>query len=243
MISVTTVLIHPSSLYSEGLGRILVGTPFQIARAFRASETLPHDLSSEQALLFIIGGRDPAEVAKSVVAVAGRFKHARIVVIGERIDGAGVILALEGGAHGYLRDSMSSEALVKSLELVMMDETVLPTEFVRRLPTHLAPIQDSAAADAGETDFREGAHPSLSDRELSILKKLASGSSNKVIANDLSITEATVKVHVKSILRKIHAKNRTQAAIWAVTNRSDAATTEERELVSRAGNGGLQPAR
>jgi two-component system, NarL family, nitrate/nitrite response regulator NarL len=47
---------------------------------------------------------------------------------------------------------------------------------------------------------------------------LALGSSNKVIAYDLSITEATVKVHVKSILRKIHASNRTQAATWAVTN-------------------------
>ncbi len=50
------------------------------------------------------------------------------------------------------------------------------------------------------------------------MKRLSSGLSNKVIANELAITEATVKVHVKSILRKIPARNRTQAAIWALAN-------------------------
>ena len=61
-----------------------------------------------------------------------------------------------------------------------------------------------------------GAH--LSGRELEILRHLANGEPNKVIANDLDITEATVKVHVKGILRKIGAANRTQAAIWAIHN-------------------------
>jgi two-component system nitrate/nitrite response regulator NarL len=56
----------------------------------------------------------------------------------------------------------------------------------------------------------------LSSRELQILGCLVEGASNKVIANQLAITEATVKVHLKSILRKINASNRTQAAIWAL---------------------------
>ena len=59
---------------------------------------------------------------------------------------------------------------------------------------------------------------SLSAREFEILRHLASGRANKVIANDLKITEATVKVHVKGILRKIGATNRTQAALWAIHN-------------------------
>jgi two-component system nitrate/nitrite response regulator NarL len=58
----------------------------------------------------------------------------------------------------------------------------------------------------------------LSARETVILRCLMQGDSNKLIARRFDITEATVKVHVKAILRKIHAKNRTQAAIWAASN-------------------------
>ena len=58
----------------------------------------------------------------------------------------------------------------------------------------------------------------LSPRETSILRYLSQGASNKLIARDIKISEATVKVHVKAILRKIGVANRTQAAIWAMTN-------------------------
>src|SRR3546814_3750398 len=57
----------------------------------------------------------------------------------------------------------------------------------------------------------------LSDREIEILRCLISGDANKIIARRLEITEATVKVHIKAILRKLRVMNRTQAAIWAVT--------------------------
>jgi two-component system nitrate/nitrite response regulator NarL len=64
----------------------------------------------------------------------------------------------------------------------------------------------------------QDAEPSsnLSSRETAILNALVQGASNKIIAYRLSITEATVKVHVKAILRKIQVRNRTQAAIWAL---------------------------
>jgi two-component system nitrate/nitrite response regulator NarL len=60
-----------------------------------------------------------------------------------------------------------------------------------------------------------GIAPRLSSREIAILRLLMSGASNKVIARQLAITEATVKVHNKAILRKIRVQNRTQAAVWA----------------------------
>ncbi len=58
----------------------------------------------------------------------------------------------------------------------------------------------------------------LSEREAQVLQCLINGSSNKLIARDLSITEATVKVHIKGLLRKVRANNRTQAAIWGMNN-------------------------
>jgi two-component system nitrate/nitrite response regulator NarL len=221
MPSVTTVLINPSSLYSEGLIRILSGTAFQIAHAVRTPDCVLADQASDLERLFIIGGRDVSDVAKYVSAIANRFNPARIVVIGDRVEIRGAILALQAGAHGYLGDNMSASALVKSLELVMLDEMVLPAEFVRWLPTQLIPLQETPVVSDAVDSQKESKSPLLSSREVSILKKLTAGSSNKVIAYDLAITEATVKVHVKSILRKIHARNRTQAAIWAITNWAD----------------------
>jgi two-component system nitrate/nitrite response regulator NarL len=76
--------------------------------------------------------------------------------------------------------------------------------------------------------------PRLSVRERSILSCLIEGDSNKVIARKIDIAEATVKVHVKAILRKIRVHNRTQAAIWAMSNAS---------LNPEMGNGSWAPAK
>ncbi len=84
-------------------------------------------------------------------------------------------------------------------------------------PTHLAQLLVSSRGDELGQDVpprRKG----LSQREVQILRCLLNGNSNKMIANHLNITEATVKVHLKSLLRKINASNRTQAAIWALNN-------------------------
>ena len=71
-----------------------------------------------------------------------------------------------------------------------------------------------------ELQGRAEQKPQLSGREAAILSGLVQGASNKVIAYQLKITEATVKVHVKAILRKIRVKNRTQAAIWALSRQA-----------------------
>jgi two-component system nitrate/nitrite response regulator NarL len=74
----------------------------------------------------------------------------------------------------------------------------------------------SCASDKAESGT--GGVPSLSRRETLILRMLMQGASNKVIARNLVITESTVKVHMKAILRKLRLQNRTQAAIWARNN-------------------------
>jgi two-component system nitrate/nitrite response regulator NarL len=69
------------------------------------------------------------------------------------------------------------------------------------------------------THLSDRAHwPQLSEREIDVLRGLMVGASNKAIARVLKITEATVKVHLRAVLRKIRVNNRTQAAIWATNN-------------------------
>ena len=72
--------------------------------------------------------------------------------------------------------------------------------------------------------------PALSSREKCILRCIVDGDSNKNIARKVGIAEATVKVHVKAILRKIRLHNRTQAAIWAVNNSARLSLTDQRPL-------------
>jgi two-component system nitrate/nitrite response regulator NarL len=67
----------------------------------------------------------------------------------------------------------------------------------------------------------------LTDREIEILGRLVHGDANKIISRRLQITEATVKVHVKAVLRKLKVMNRTQAAIWAVNHGLFAAPDQE----------------
>ena len=129
MNGVTTILIHPGSLYSEGLSRILSSTTFNVNYVLSSPDGVPPELVSDPGLLFIIGGKNSTGLASYTQVIAQRFRLARIVVIGDHIDTEGVFLALEAGARGYLTDNISSEALVKSLELIMLDEAVLPGKF------------------------------------------------------------------------------------------------------------------
>jgi two-component system nitrate/nitrite response regulator NarL len=113
------------------------------------------------------------------------------------------------GASGYVLESISRDALRESLRLVAAGEKVFPSELALQFPT-------LTAKGEGVEPALAGAEAELSARELEILQCLANGQSNKVIAKNLDIAEATVKVHVKRILRKANAANRTQAALWAI---------------------------
>jgi len=142
-----------------------------------------------------------------------------------------LISAFRAGAHGYFVDVMTCDAFIKSMELVMMGETIFPPalsfvldpegDHLGEEGDHLGeavPGDENNQAILVTTD--DTFAPQLSPREKSILRCLIEGDSNKCIARKIDIAEATVKVHVKAILRKIRVHNRTQAAIWGVNHGS-----------------------
>jgi two-component system nitrate/nitrite response regulator NarL len=112
----------------------------------------------------------------------------------------------------------------------MMGETVYPPAFLSFvLDPEINHLDEAVPRDEQEQEqailIATGdaiASPQLSPREKSILRCLVEGDSNKCIARKIDIAEATVKVHVKAILRKIRVQNRTQAAIWGMKNGSPA---------------------
>jgi two-component system nitrate/nitrite response regulator NarL len=109
---------------------------------------------------------------------------------------------------GLLTYGLSAEAFVRSLHLIGAGERVFPRELAGKRKPEAPP----SAGDARSDGVR------LSPREKEVLAHLVDGSPNKMIARHLGMTEATVKVHLKSVLRKIRVENRTQAAIWALAN-------------------------
>jgi two-component system nitrate/nitrite response regulator NarL len=124
-------------------------------------------------------------------------------------DDADLRAALRGGAQGYLLKDMDPEDLVPALEAALRGDNVVAKEMVGSLARMVKDEPAEAAPTA--SPFAE-----LTARELEILRHVADGLSNKMIARALNITDGTVKLHVKSILRKLGIRSRVEAAVLAV---------------------------
>lgn len=124
-------------------------------------------------------------------------------------DDADLRAALRGGAQGYLLKDMDPEDLVPALEAALRGDNVVAKEMVGSLARMVKDEPEETAPTA--SPFAE-----LTARELEILRHVADGLSNKMIARALNITDGTVKLHVKSILRKLGIRSRVEAAVLAV---------------------------
>ena len=118
--------------------------------------------------------------------------------------------ALRGGAAGYLLKDMNPEDLVPALEAALRGDNVVAKEMVGSL-TRIVQGQSNEAPRRSAAPLSE-----LTPREMEILSHVAEGQSNKMIARALTITDGTVKLHVKAILRKLGVHSRVEAAVIAV---------------------------
>jgi len=119
-----------------------------------------------------------------------------------------VIDSLQNGAQGYLLKDMEPDELITALHEIVEGKTVVAKE--------LTGILAKAVQGEWEAAPAKGTFTTLTPREREILCHLAAGQSNKVIARDLGISDGTVKLHVKSILRKLEVHSRVEAAVIAV---------------------------
>jgi len=118
-----------------------------------------------------------------------------------------VVSALRNGADGYLLKDMDPDEMVRQLRQAALGRMVISESLTALLAEALRSQRSQPAAP----DIQ-----SLTQREREILRELAAGLSNKLIARKLDITEGTVKVHVKHLLKKLNLRSRVEAAVWAV---------------------------
>lgn len=230
--SVKVFPICGNSLLRLGLENILSNTRFVMQSAkFDDTSDLPDD-ESEAPILFIVdGGSHPSDAVDLVRYLRAQSPTGKIVVLADHFEIETVTSAWAAGANGFCLSDIKNDTLIRSLELVMLGEAVLPFALVLSAMEGLAHhAQAQTAEGMWNADNADLKGRKLSGREAEILIYLQEGAPNKVIARKLKLSEATVKVHVKSILRKVGAGNRTQAALWAAHNLSNGSAVYEAEV-------------
>jgi two-component system nitrate/nitrite response regulator NarL len=180
------------------------------------------------------------ELAESIRQLRSLLPDGKVVLVAETdgpIDPQRVLALSPDACIFHLG---SRDALINILELTRMDQHVF---------VFAKPIAVTSKQDVEFTDSAKGLRPvgpyrlgtngqSLSPRESQILSCLAQGNSNKVIARLHNLSEATVKVHLKAVLRKISVHNRTQAAVWAINHGlGDPSSESNGRMVTEESNG------
>jgi len=200
-------LVDAHPLLRSGLRAQLDGKGFEVAaEAGSIDEIARNGVNGPAPNLIIL---DFSLGSTALASLKSSQPQARTVVFAESAEISHLADMFGAGADGYLLKSISAPALIESLKLVALGEKVFPSTI-----TDFLGAMRASQGTANER-LRIG-DVALSQRELEIIRGLADGHSNKAIAKELSITEATVKVHLKTVLRKLGATNRTQVAIWAV---------------------------
>ncbi len=242
--SLPIVVTHPSTLFHNGLRQLFSKSRFRPVRIATAlNDELETYLQTQGSCVWLTGVETSVAATNALVRkVVAANPGVKAVILAPSQNPEDIVAALKAGACGFLCQDICGERLLKSLELVALSEMVVHPQFAwspaanENHASLYAEDEDQFAARPGAnvihrlearavpscmTDEAEGAGqavPSLSRRETLILRMLMQGASNKVIARNLVITESTVKVHMKAILRKLRLQNRTQAAIWARNN-------------------------
>jgi two-component system, NarL family, nitrate/nitrite response regulator NarL len=243
MVDCRAVLVSERRLLRDGLKEMLqksrisvIGEARDIPDVLAAVEM---QADPELVICHITSDQSPEAGLDLVCGLRQHFPRAKLVVLADACTKSLLSSFVCADVNAILLTSISSEMLQRSLELVLVDHRLFPAEIMSlitdsaltRLPLHPAPVGRALFDDTSSTPARIHADQpvlpkgvtsdpqlkvTLSKREQQIIDCLVCGLPNKSIARELNITEATVKVYVKGLLRKIKVSNRTQVAIWAL---------------------------
>ena len=133
----------------------------------------------------------------AIIAIRKDFPDARIIVLTTYSGDAQAVRALKAGASGYMLKSMVRKELVETIRSVHAGKKKIPPEIAVEMAEH-------------HTD------DALTEREIEVLREVADGNANKMVAHHLAVSEETVKAHMKSILSKLGANDRTHAVTIAL---------------------------
>jgi DNA-binding NarL/FixJ family response regulator len=196
-IRILTVDDHP--LLREGIAAVIEGQPDMTlaAEATNGREAIESFRNHRPDVVLMDLRMPDMNGIEAIRAIRTEFPAARIVVLTTYAGDVQALGALKAGASGYLLKSMLRKDLLDTIRTVHAGKRRIPPEIATQIAEH-------AADDA------------LTEREIDVLRRVGSGNSNKQIAAQLAISEGTVKAHMKNILPKLGARDRTHAVMIAV---------------------------
>jgi len=209
--SLKVLLIDDHTLFRVGLEGLLASRGIEIVASVNSGQEclrLIEELTPDVTLLDMrMPGIDGLSVLKTI---REHTQELPVVMLTTSTEEKDLLESLRAGAQGYLLKDMEPDELVLALRDIVNGKTVVAPD--------LAPILARAVQGKPAEEIEKEPSPfaELTPRETEILGLLAEGQSNKAIARNLGISDGTVKLHVKAILRKLDVHSRVEAAVMAV---------------------------
>lgn len=212
----TVLIVDDHPLFRRGVAQLLAMDPEirVVGEAAHGAAALELARSHDPDLILLdLNLKSAAGSTESGIDVLAALKDEdparRVVMLTVSDAPDDLVQAIRAGADGYLLKDMEPEDLLTRVREALTGKTVISDALAGRLAAALrAEAQDSARRSERDLGL-------LTDREQAVLRCIADGQSNKLIARTLSITEGTVKVHVKHLLKKLNFRSRVEAAVWA----------------------------
>ena len=204
------LLVDDHPLFRRGVAQLIATQPdFEVIGEEASGEegvSLARSLNPDLVLMDVdMRGQGGLEALKQIKDAGLDSQVIMLTVSDAEQD---LVVAVRSGADGYLLKDSEPEEMLEKLRQAARGEVVFAESLMGML---VDAMRDGAPAPSSDE--------SLTERERQILQLIAAGKSNKLIARELGISDGTVKVHVKNLLRKLNLRSRLEAAIWALQHR------------------------
>lgn len=198
-------LMIKSALVCEGLRRILIDDGFSVQQDLAHPKGLDFTALKDEQILILDRSLLSAESHRGFKDLLTAKSDLRVVVLDRMFDLSVMTQSFEAGAHAYVLQDIHPASFVSIIRLVSLGEKVAPTEIINSIRCNSLERRNPSGLDSYQ----------LTNREKEVLDRLALGMSNKLLSRDINLSEATVKLTLKGLFRKLKVRNRTQAAILA----------------------------
>ena len=197
--AIRILTVDDHQLLREGIAAVLEGQPDMvlIGQASNGREAIESFRQHRPDVTLMDLRMPDMSGIEAIMAIRAEFPSARIIVLTTYAGDVQAAGALKAGASGYLLKNLVRKELIETIRAVHAGKRRVPPQIAMEIAEHVG-------KDA------------LSEREIEVLRRVAAGKSNKVIAAELDISEGTVKTHMKSILPKLDASDRTHAVMIAL---------------------------